>query len=324
MNSILKLRDSDPHDDFGISPDIVPATWADKVLADIERDSKTPSADHSGSRRSDQPQLARTGAAARAAEPDFRETAAGDFKVPDIDIGNERPAGRPTAGSRMKKGITVFLFALCSALVAASWHHYGAAAQQMISAWVPPFALTSVVRPEPTGLTAQSDTADAASPAQASTQAAAADQAAPQPASAQAADAIAPAAAAPSSDAAQLQSMARDLAAMGQEVQLLKATIAELKASQQAMAARSADAKPAEVRTAVPPRPKMSAPPPRPAPVAMRRPMPAYPAYPPAQAAAPPPQQIAPPPASYQPAPPPPLAAQADDDPVVRPPMPLR
>ena len=41
MNSILKLRDSDPHDDFGISPDIVPATWADKVLADIERDSKT-------------------------------------------------------------------------------------------------------------------------------------------------------------------------------------------------------------------------------------------------------------------------------------------
>ena len=137
----------------------------------------------------------------------------------------------------MKKEITVFLFALCSALVAASWHHYGAAAKQMISAWVPPFALTSAVRPEPTGLTAQSDTADAASPAQASTQAAAADQAAPQPASAQTADAAAPATAAPSSDAAQLQSMARDLAAMGQEVQLLKATIAELKAGQQAMAA---------------------------------------------------------------------------------------
>ena len=38
MHSTLKLRDSDPHDDFAIAPDVVPAAWADKVLADITRD----------------------------------------------------------------------------------------------------------------------------------------------------------------------------------------------------------------------------------------------------------------------------------------------
>ena len=56
--------------------------------------------------------------------------------------------------------------------------------------------------------------------------------------------------------------MARDLAAMGQQIEQLKASIAELKASQQ-VAARDV-AKPAEVRTAVAnPRPRLSAPPPR-------------------------------------------------------------
>ena len=38
MHSTLKLRDSDPHDDFAIAPDVVPAAWADKVLADITGD----------------------------------------------------------------------------------------------------------------------------------------------------------------------------------------------------------------------------------------------------------------------------------------------
>ena len=41
MHSTLKLRDSDPHDDFAIAPDVVPAAWADKVLADITRDAKS-------------------------------------------------------------------------------------------------------------------------------------------------------------------------------------------------------------------------------------------------------------------------------------------
>ena len=48
--------------------------------------------------------------------------------------------------------------------------------------------------------------------------------------------------------------MARDLAAMAQQVEQLKAGIAELKASQQAMArdvAKTSEARPAEIKTSV-------------------------------------------------------------------------
>ena len=38
MHSTLKLRESDPHDLFAIEPEVMPVAWADKVLADIQRD----------------------------------------------------------------------------------------------------------------------------------------------------------------------------------------------------------------------------------------------------------------------------------------------
>ena len=305
MNSTLKPRESDPHDVFTISPDIVPSSWADKVLADIQ--SKKPA--------SVQQPLARTAA---------------DHRVPDIDVANNRPVVPPPTGSRMKGTIVAFVFALCSALAAAGWQHYGVAAKQLVSAWMPPFALTSSLPPEPTGLAAKPDTPDIPASGQATAQAAPDDQAPPQPAPAQAADAAAPAAApsadAPTADAAQLQSMARDLAAMGQEIALLKASLAELKAAQQPAArdaAKTSDLRTSDLKPSLPnPRPKAAAPPPRPvAAAAPRRPMQTYPAqgysaqgypaqsYPPAQAAVPP-------------APPPPMLAE-DGELVVRPPMPL-
>ncbi len=328
MHSTLKLRESDPHDVFAVAPEVVPAAWADKVIADIVRDAKSHlSESHpSESAASDQQPPTGSSAAADAAAPavdaTFRATAAGDIRVPS-NRPSDRPVDRPPTGSWAKSPVWIFMFALCSVVAAAGWQHYGDAARQMISNWAPPFAIAASPPTEKTGLAAQPDT-----PA---VQAAAADQAPPQNAPpAQPPESVAPAATASSPDTAQLQPMARDLAAMGQQIEQLKASIAELKASQQAMArdvAKTSEIKPSEVRTSVPnPRPKVSAPPPRSAAAPSRKPMPAYA---PVQAAAP--TQLAPPlprpvppPASLQSAPPPQAAPQPQDEPVVRPPMPLR
>jgi hypothetical protein len=309
MHSTLKLRESDPHDAFAIVPETVPAAWADKVLADITRDA--------GGRAAVQPPTA--GSSAASAPPPkvdmtFRATAANDIHTPNIHVPGDRPAGPPPTGSWARSTIIAFMFALCSAVAAAAWQHYGAPAKQMISAWTPPFALTSSQPPESTGLAAQ--------PATPADQAPTADQAPPQPAQAQPAEGAAPAVTAPSADATQLQSMAHDLATMGQEIELLKATVAELRTGQQAVAtetAKTSTAKPS-VQT---PRPRTSVPPPRAAAVSARKPMQPYPQAYPAQAY-PPVQAAAPQPLPQPMPPPPPAAAQFDgDDPVVRPPMPL-
>jgi hypothetical protein len=247
------------------------------------------------SRASDQKPAAASSVAAGAAAPSvdttFRATAADKIQV---------TADRPSGGSWTSRAIMAFMFALCSALAAAAWQHYGHTAKQMIADWAPPFVLAASPASEKTGLAEQPD-----SPA---VQASAADQAAAQPAAAaQLPDGTAPAALGPES-AQQLQSMARDLAAMGKQVEQLKASIAELKAGQQAMSpdmaktpvAATPVARTPETRAPEPNlRPKMSALPPRPAvPPPVRKPRPAY--YPPAQAAAAPPVPLA-----AQPPPPP-------------------
>ena len=270
MQSTVKLRESDPHDAFPIAPDVVPAAWADKVLADITRDP--------GSRSSDQSSpAARTSAAsAPTVDTTFRATA-----VNDLRVANDLPVPPPATGRRTKSKTVVFVFTLSSALIAAAWQHYGVAAKQMIAAWTPPFTLASAAPTEKTGLSEQPDAS--------AVQASAADQP-PQ----QDATAVQPAeaAAAPLPDAAQMQSMARDMAAMGTQIEQLKASIADLKASQQAMAvAKPAEVKPVEAKpVAQVPKPRVLGSPPRPlAPPPVRRPVASY--YPPVQAAAPPQQQ---------------------------------
>jgi len=334
MPSTLKLRDSDPHDDFAIAPDVVPAAWADKVLADISRDADSAAKGPPDIKRrpdikspvSDQPRHRASGAPAVVAAPSvdttFRATAVADMPAPT----------EPASTSKWAKSTIMLVFAVSSAAAAAAWQHHGDAAKEMISAWVPAFALTSSP-PENTSLAASTETPAA--------QATAAEQAPAQPAApAPLQDNAAAAIAAPAADSAQLQLMARDLSAMAQQVEQLKAGIAELKASQQAIArdvaktseVRTSEVKPSEVRPPVQnPRPRVTPPPPRTAAAAPpHRPLPAYP---PAQAAAPAPlPQAAPPPspstmpASMLPAPPPPQATARteDDEPVVRPPMPLR
>jgi hypothetical protein len=329
MHSTLKLRESDPHDLFAIEPEPVPVAWADKVLADIQRDARIQLSENAPLPESAPPvqppaagSAAATGAAAPAVETTFRATATDDIHVPEIQapeihIPSDAAVARPSTG-KWAKSLVMLIFAVCSAAAAAAWQHHGDVAKQLISSWAPAFALTSLPPTENTAVAAgQPDT-----PA---VQAAAADPSPAQPATARPPESAAPAAAAPSPERAQLQSMARDLAAMGQQIEQLKASITELKANQQ-VAARDV-AKPAEVRTSAPnPRPKLSAAPPRPAAAPARRPMPAYtPVQAAASAPLPPPPlpQAAPPPQSSQPVPPQ-QAADQFDEPVVRPPMPLR
>jgi hypothetical protein len=312
MHSTLKLRESDPHDVFAIAPQVVPAAWADKVLADITRDARSLSSDRQPAAASS----AAAGAAAPTVDTTFRATAAGEIDLPSNPPGN-RPNDRRSTGSWAKSKVTVFMFALCSALAAAAWQHYGATAKQMIASWVPPFALTASPPQQTTGLAGQTVT-----PA---VQASATDQAPPQNApSAEPLEDVAATVTAPSPETAQLQSMARDMAAMGQQIEQLKASIDQLRAGQQAMAV----AKTSEAKTSGPNlRPKTSSPPLRPAAALVRKPRPVV--YSPAQTAAVPPlppplPQAVPSPASPQPLQPPQATTEPDGEPVVRPPMPLR
>jgi hypothetical protein len=119
--------------------------------------------------------------------------------------------------------------------------------------------------------------------------------------------------------------MARDVASLTQQVGELKASIAQLKASQEQMArdkAKAPEARVSEIRPAAPaePRPTRLGAPPRPLGTLVT---PVHRPKPPAQAAyvPPPPSAAA---APVQIAPPPPVASQPDGDPVVRPPMPVR
>jgi hypothetical protein len=317
MHSTLKLKDSDPHDDFSIAPDVVPSAWADKVLADIKRDAAGPVLNQP-------PAISIGAAAAPAVDTTFRATAT-------ASTGESDAPAEPPPTNRWVKSAVMLVFAITSAAAAAAWQNHGDAAKQMLSNWMPAFAATSSPPTENAALPGQADApaAQVSDAEQTGTPSAAAPAQPPTTATA-----------APSPDTAQLETVTRELAAMAREVEQLKASIAELKASQQAMTrdgAKAAEARAAEIKPAAPnPRPRPATTPPVRAAAAPPPPrsMPAYPpaqTYPPAQAypaqvAAPARPAQAYPPASMQSVPPPPQdTARADDDgPIVRPPMPLR
>jgi hypothetical protein len=216
-----------------------------------------------------------------------------DATVPPVDT-TFRPAAvndvlgsgrRRSTGRRALRALVALLLAACIGGAAIALQGFGYAGRKLIAKWVPQFALTTSLPLDKLWPGAQ--------PAPPAEEADAANAAAPEaaPAAQTPAEAAAPAAA-PSPDSAQLlQSMARDLANVSQEVELLKASIAELKSSQQQMsrdAPRASDNRASENRAAeLNARAKLAlAPPPRPAAVRPRKPVPAYP---PAQAAVAPP-----------------------------------
>jgi hypothetical protein len=328
MQSTLDPKPTDdPHDFLVVPPDAVRVVPTDEELSNLLREA---------ARHHSAPQTHAESTAGPPVPPvdaTFRATAVNDVLIPD---------DRRSIGRRALRGFAALLLTVCIGVAAVAWQTYGDAARQMLAAWAPQFVLTSSQPPEQPTLSAQ--------PAAAAVEAAAANTAPPPPAppAQTAAESVAPAAA--SADSSQLlQSMARDLASAGQEIEQLKASIEQLKAGQQQLSrdfakasevrasevraseARASEVKPSEVRASEQiTRPRLAAPPPRPAAARVRKPpMP----IPPAQAAAAPilPQSPAPYYAPYAPRqiePPPQATAQPEADPEVspvpRPPMPVR
>jgi TolA-binding protein len=327
MQSTPNLRDTDPHDVFVIEPD---AARADKAPLDLLYDVLShPSAprpsDPAPSQVRPDPELRiapdfSASAAVPSVDAAVRGTVAGDspvndIRLNDIKLGDTEISAHQPATSKFARGAVMSLFALGSAVVAAAWQHYGDDAKAMVANWTPPFALVSMTKPATT------------EPAPA-VQAAVADQVTAQPSvSAQpAANAPAAAATVAPEQVQQLQSMARDLAAMGQQISELRATIEQLRASQAQMTqaqitqaqVASAPAKTTEARLTepAPPRPRIVPPPAHPATATIRKPKQVFP-YAPIAPASPPPQAAAPVQIAPQ------VQAAEDGGPVVRPPMPL-
>ncbi|MCK1518042.1 hypothetical protein IVB22_37295 [Bradyrhizobium sp. 190] len=329
MQSTPTLKDTDPHDVFAIES---------LLHAHAE---KAPPLAHDPAAPPAAPQVHVTPPISASApipqvEPTFRAPDARDIQLEnvrpsEIKVDGLKPLGeRPM--SKWVKRVVMALLGLCGAMAAAAWQHYGDQAKAMAAEWAPPFVLAAL--PSATGPAVAEQPSTPATDATATDQAAAQPAAAPAPAqpepSTAASTTVTAAAPAPSAESAQLQSMAQDLATMGQQVDELKTTIAQLKASQAQMArelAKASEAKAAEARPAEQnQRPRVSAlPPPRQAaPPPVRKPKPAYSSAPAPIAAAPaapyPPAQAA---APLPPAPPQQTIAD-DGQPVVRPPMPLR
>ncbi|PPQ16468.1 hypothetical protein CV770_25930 [Bradyrhizobium sp. AC87j1] len=341
VDEIVKdtVKDNDPHDAIQISPDIVLASRPISVAPALAPDIATrpepkfaPEPKASLERKiSIEPKFSPV-SAPQAAPPPSVDTA---VRVAASDgLG---PRKRSAAGKWLRGAFVTFLFAGGSAAATIAWEKHGDTAKQMLAEWTP--ALTSLL--PSTSQTAPVAAAQAAPPAEQAAPPvaqAATDQAADQSATPPAVQVAAAAPAATQPDTAQpdtaqsVQSMTRDLAAMAQQIESLKANIAELKAGQEQMAremAKPPAPKPVAEVKPVDPRARTAAVPPRaPSPPPVRKPKPVVshtyvPAYSPAPLAAPPPSQAAavPPPA----APVTTTQAVADDDgPIVRPPMPLR
>ena len=181
------------------------------------------------------------------------------------------PGKRPSLGGRAVRAFIGLTLAACIGFIAIAWQSpsYGDAARQIVARWAPQLAPTLSLMLENPGLPAQQS------------QAAAARTAPPQPAplAQTAPEGAAPTAAALSPELTPLlQSMARDLATVGQRVEQLKASqeqmardnanLAEqLKAGREEMARVIAKVSEQNLR------PKIPEPLPRPTPTATRKPV---------------------------------------------------
>jgi hypothetical protein len=282
MRSTLNPRAADdPHDFVVVPPDMVRVVPSDDELSHVLRDA----ARHLGDTQAHAQSDFATEPPAPAVDTTFRAAA----------VDHLLPAPPSPFGNLALRGLTAFAFAAFTCVAGIAWEFYGGPAKQVIANWTP-LALTSSQASEES---AQPPAVEAAAPEAAPAQPA---PAAPTAAEV-AASASASATAALSSDQSKLQSMARDLASATQQIEQLKASIAELKGGQQQISRDLAKAA-ERPRTATPPHAAAPAHtlPPRQA--AARAYQPAAAPYMP-----PPPQAAAPPPA---------------DPSAPRPPMPVR
>jgi hypothetical protein len=316
VDEIVKdtVKDNDPHDAVQISPDEIRVSRAGSEAPTLAPEfTARPEPKFAPERKV-------------TMEPKFSLVSEPQAAAPPVDTavrvtasdGLNRPK-RSAAGKWLRGAFLTFLFAGGSAAATVAWEKHGDTATRMLAEWTP--ALASLL--PSASQTAPVAAAQAASPvAQDQT----ADQTATPPAAPVATPADAPAPAATQAEAApSVESMTRDMAAMAQQIEQLKANIAELKTGQEQMVREMAKLpapKPvAEARPVNPPARASALPQRAPAPVRKPKPVVSH-TYMPAYTPPPPPSQAAALP------PPPPVAttqAVADDDgPVVRPPMPLR
>src|SRR5690242_1331723 len=290
MQSTLTAREADPHDIFVIEPDVVLAA------------------------RSDAPEPQRREPNLRALVTEISAGVAAQAAAPKVDTSFRSVASEKRRGKWLSRFITVFLFALLSAVGAAAWQRYGDRAQAYVAMAAPLLGLPSL----------QATSAPAGTPAVAE---ATPDQAtAPAEAATRPADAAAASAPASPDQTQQIQSLTRDLAAMGQQVEQLKASIAELKAGQEQVAhdAKAAETKASEEKAFEQNmRAKVSALPAHPPAAPVRKPKPYVPPVASAAPLLPPPGAPGSAPVQIAPPPPPPVSAAPQDN-VPRPPMPVR
>lgn len=322
MQSTPNLRDTDPHDVFVIEPD---AARADKAPLDLLYDVLSRPSDPAPSQVRPDPELRiapdfSASAPVPSVDGAARGTVADDIPVNDIKLGDTEISAHQPAAGKLARGAVMSLFALGSAIAAAAWQHYGDDAKAMVANWTPPFVLASLASTTKPATTEPMPATTEPAPA---VQAAAAEQVTTPPSASAQPAANAPAAVttvAPE-QVQQLQSMARDLAAMGQQISDLKATIEQLRASQQQMASvpARAEARLAEPKAAEPvvTRPRIVPPPHSTISTLARRPKQSFPYAP--IAPAPPPQATANTPAQIAPQP----QMAEDGGPVVRPPLAL-
>jgi hypothetical protein len=310
MQSTLNPKPSDdPHDVVVVAPDVVRVAPANDEISSLLQQAARYSAAAPTRANPDLP----AGATIPAVDTTFRPAAVGDVPA----MGNHASMAR-----RAMRGVVALLVAACIGLFGVVWKSYGEVASRQIAKWTTQLVLTTSLPPETPAPAAQPDPpvvqADAA--AAASTQSTDPAQSAT--------ETVAPAVAASAESAQLVQSMSRDLASLGQQVEQLKASIAELKAGRQQVSREVAKASEQNVR------PRTAVPAPRPAAARARRPMPSYL---PTQAAAAP--ALAPAVAPYYPPrqpdyvprqaePQPQFTSEPPADPelssVPRPPMPMR
>jgi hypothetical protein len=326
MQPTLSPVDNDPHDVLEIAPDVVLVARAEEELSRLAREAKTKSGD-----RSSQPRI----------EPTLPQTdpfvTARDVPAVDTSFRAAATGEGPSMARRLSRGVAGLLLAVCVGGAAVAWRASGEVAKEAISTLAPQFA-AKVLPPSDTNPPAEQDPAAPAAPVQQATaEAPAAASAETTPAAATTAPAAptalaaAAAAAIPADQSQRMQSMARDLASLGQEVAVLKASLAELKATNEQMSHDMAKLSEQNQRLKLSALQAKAAIPP------VRKPAPAFrptqaavapPPYPPPQAAVPPqyPPTAAPyppPQAAYVP-PPGPVAQPPVDPDIPRPPMPLR
>jgi hypothetical protein len=330
MQSTAKKATDDPHDFVVVPSDqvrVAPSDATEVVApsdAEITGLLRAAARHRSESGSSETPD--RSGSAPMpAVDTTFRATAVN---------GDVRPRGT-TFARRAMRAVVALLLAIGIGAAAMTWQTFGYAAKKALVKWMPKIALSASLPLDKLGLNAESAPANEPAVADATP----GEAASPAPSAPSTPETSAPEKATANSavsspDTQLLQSMARDLANLGQEVEILKASIAELKTNQKISDRASEPNARAKMVTA----------PPRPPVIVARKPAPLYS---PTPAAAPPPvyrstqsystttqaavaQPV--PPAAAQPyvppppPPPPPLQSQVEPGftSAPRPPMPVQ